>query len=534
MSAPARSPDHSGADPAASADPKFTPTVFEQSRRGRIGVRPPPIEDEVLPPLADCLPPTLRRGAPVGLPELSELEAVRHYTRLSAKNMSIDAGFYPLGSCTMKYNPRINEVAAGLPGLRKVHPLAPEEETQGVLELFHGLQEALGAISGLPHVTLQPAAGAHGELTALMMVKAYHEEREPGKRRVVLIPDSAHGTNPASCTIAGFETREVKSGPDGTVDLEDFRAKLDDGVAAMMITNPNTLGIFEPATPEIARSLHEKGAFLYMDGANMNAILGIARPGDFGVDVMHFNLHKTFSTPHGGGGPGAGPVATNDRLGPYLPAPRVGISRSTGRLSEGARSQESRSEGFRSEGQARYFLDPGTERSIGKVRSFFGNSGILMRAAAYIAAHGPADLKAISEMAVLNANYLRARLMGEYHLPYETPSLHEVVFTARNQVRASGIRALDIAKRLIDLGFHPPTIYFPLVVHEALMIEPTETESRETLDRFVDAMVRIAGEARDAPQKLREAPVLQSVRRLDEVAAVKTPILVCPCADGSS
>ncbi len=508
----------------AEADPKFTPTVFELSRPGRIGVRPPSIEENDLPPLHECLPASVRRAGPVGLPEVSELDAVRHYTRLSAKNMSIDAGFYPLGSCTMKYNPRINEVAAGLPGLRKVHPLAPEDEVQGILELFYGLQEALAAVSGLPHVTLQPAAGAHGELTALMMIKAYHEEHEPGRRQVVLIPDSAHGTNPASCTIAGFETREVKSGPDGTVDLEDFRSKLDGSVAAMMITNPNTLGIFERAAPQIARSLHERGAFLYMDGANMNAILGITRPGDFGVDVMHFNLHKTFSTPHGGGGPGAGPVAANDRLAPYLPAPRVSVSRPTGRPADGRAP----------EGPPRYFLDPGGERSIGKVRSFFGNSGILMRAAAYIAAHGPADLKAISEMAVLNANYLRSRLKGEYHLPYETPSLHEVVFTARNQVRASGIRALDIAKRLIDLGFHPPTIYFPLVVPEALMIEPTETESRETLDRFSEAMARIAREARDSPQELREAPVLQSVRRLDEAAAVKTPILVCPCAAGSS
>src|SRR6185503_17612017 len=333
-----------------------------------------------------------RRREPIELPEVSELDAVRHYTRLSAKNMCIDSVFYPLGSCTMKYNPRINETVAALPGFRKVHPLAAEEEVQGILELFYGLQQALAEISGLPQVSLQPAAGAHGELTALMMIKAYHEEREPGKRRVVLIPDSAHGTNPASSTIAGFETREVKSGPDGTVNMEDFLSKLGDDVAALMITNPNTLGLFEGRILEIKRALAERGAILYMDGANMNAILGIARPGDFGVDVMHFNLHKTFSTPHGGGGPGAGPVACSEALAPYLPAPRVAMS-------EGAAG-------------ARYTLDPGSSRSIGRVRSFFGQSGILIRAAAYLAAHGPREIRAVSEMAVLNANYLRARLRG--------------------------------------------------------------------------------------------------------------------------
>jgi glycine dehydrogenase subunit 2 len=495
---------------AESDSESSTPTVFEVSRSGRQGVLPPGGDERELPPLRECLPPSLLRQEAPGLPELSELDCVRHYTRLSSKNMSIDGTFYPLGSCTMKYNPRVNEAVAGLAGFRKVHPLAEDDEVQGLLCLFHHLEAALAEISGLAQVSLQPAAGAHGELTALMMIKAYHEEREPGARQVVLIPDSAHGTNPASSTIAGFRTREVKSGPDGTVDLEDFQSKLGDEVAAMMITNPNTLGLFESRTPEISRRLHQRGAFLYMDGANMNAILGIARPGDFGVDVMHYNLHKTFSTPHGGGGPGAGPVAAGEALAPYLPAPRVG------RAEDG-------------EAQPRYFLDPGTPRSIGKVRSYFGNAGILVRAAAYLAAHGPRELKRVSEAAVLNANYLRARLRDTYHLPYETPSLHEVIFTARNQVRSNGIRALDIAKRLIDLGFHPPTIYFPLVVHEALMIEPTETESLETLERFSSAMLRIASEARDNPQLLREAPVTRSVRRLDEVAAVKTPILVCPC-----
>ena len=497
-------------------DTRFTPTLFELSRPGRTGVAPPAIEEHELPPLDECLPSSFLRREPIQLPQVSELDLVRHYTRLSSKNMSIDGQFYPLGSCTMKYNPRINEVVASLPGFRKSHPLSTDEETQGILEVFYRLQRALSEVSGLPEVSLQPAAGAHGELTALMMIKAYHEERQSGARKVVLIPDSAHGTNPASAAIAGFKSREVKSGPDGMVDLDDLRKCLTDDVAAMMITNPNTLGIFETRIAEIGRLLHEKGAFLYMDGANMNAILGITRPGDFGVDVMHFNLHKTFSTPHGGGGPGAGPVAAGKVLAPYLPFPIV------------------RLEGQEGTPGACYRLDRGSSRSIGKVRSFFGTSGILIRAATYIAAHGPRELRAVSETSVLNANYIRSRLRAEYHLPYETPSLHEVIFTARNQVRASGIKALDIAKRLIDLNIHPPTIYFPLVVHEALMIEPTETESPETLDRFCDAMLAIAAEAREEPQKLRDAPVSSPVRRLDEVAAVKTPILVCPCEDGSS
>ncbi len=495
-------------------DPNFTPTIFELSRPGRSGVKPPEGDDALLPSLQECIPPELLRQGETSIPEVSELDLIRHYTRLSAKNMSIDSQFYPLGSCTMKYNPRINEAAASLKGFRKIHPLQEEDEVQGLLAVLYRLQQVLSEVSGLPEVSLQPAAGAHGELTALMMIKAYQEEHQQGMRRVILIPDSAHGTNPASCNIAGFQIRELKSGPDGTVDLDDFRAKLRGDVAGMMITNPNTLGIFEGRIGEISRQLHEKGAFLYMDGANMNAILGIARPGDFGVDIMHFNLHKTFSTPHGGGGPGAGPVASCKTLAPYLPVPQI---------RRGSR-----------EGREHYTFDFGSPRSIGKVRSFFGNTGILLRAAAYIAAHGPQDLKEVSEAAVLNANYIRARLLEEFHLPYTTASLHEVVFTARNQVRANGIRALDIAKRLIDLGFHPPTIYFPLVVHEALMIEPTETESMETIEKFCQAMLQIAREAREDPQLLRDAPVTRSVCRLDEVAAVKTPVLVCPCAEGSS
>ncbi|HVR73807.1 MAG TPA: aminomethyl-transferring glycine dehydrogenase subunit GcvPB [Planctomycetota bacterium] len=480
------------------------PTVFELSRPGRRGPLPPPIEPG-LPPLEECIPERFLRKGPIQLPEIGELQAVRHYTRLSTQNFAIDNTFYPLGSCTMKYNPRLNEVAAAKPGFAFAHPLYKASEVQGLLEALHALGEILAEVSGLAHVSLEPAAGAHGELTALMMIKAYHVERNDRARTTVLIPDSAHGTNPSSCTIAGFKTREVKSGRDGTVDLDDLRAKLRPDVAGMMLTNPNTLGIFEHGIVRLSDLLHDAGALLYMDGANMNAILGIARPGDFGVDVMHFNLHKTFSTPHGGGGPGAGPIAVNDKLEPFLPVPRL-VKREDGSFD----------------------LSGEHPRAIGKVRSYFGNTGILLRALAYAWAHGPEDLRAVSEHAVLNANYIRAGLGGAYHLPYGTPSMHEVVFSAKKQKQFS-IRALDIAKRLIDLGFHPPTIYFPLIVPEALMIEPTETEARETLDEFIEAMRRIAREAEESPGLLHDAPVTQPVKRLDEVNAVKTPILVCPC-----
>ena len=453
--------------------------------------------------MADCLPERFRREGSVGLPEVSELDAVRHYTRLSAKNFAIDNTFYPLGSCTMKYNPRINETAVAHPGFAWAHPMSRPDEVQGMLEAFHGLAGILSEVSGLPHVSLQPAAGAHGELTSLLVIRAYLKEHGQTHRDVVLIPDSAHGTNPSSCTIAGFRTREVKSGPDGMVDMKDLGTKIGPDVAAMMITNPNTLGIFEENIKRISNLLHTAGAFLYMDGANMNAILGIARPGDFGVDIMHFNLHKTFSTPHGGGGPGAGPIATHAKLAPYLPVPRVS------KTAEG-----------------RYTLEENHPKSIGRVRSFFGQSGILLRALAYIMAHGPAELRAVSEYAVLNANYIRERLGSAYHLPFSSPSMHEVVVSAKKQ-KANGVRALDVAKRLIDLGFHPPTIYFPLVVTEALMIEPTETESRETLEAFVTAMLQIADEAESEPERLRDAPVTQPVKRLDEVNAVRSPVLCC-------
>ena len=483
--------------------PASQPTLFEQSRPQRRGARPPE-PDAALPQTADCIEEHDLRQEPCSLPELAEASVVRHYTRLSSLNMSIDTNFYPLGSCTMKYNPRINEVVAGNPGFSQVHPLCGAEEIQGYLEVFSRLEEMLAEISGLPHVSLQPAAGAHGELTALMMIKARCRELGELERDVVLIPDSAHGTNPSSCTIAGFKTRNIDSGEGGTIDLDKLREAIGPDVAAMMITNPNTLGIFENGIGEISAMLHEAGALLYMDGANMNAIMGITRPGDFGVDVMHYNLHKTMSTPHGGGGPGAGPIAVTDELEPYLPVPRI------------IRSEDA------------FELCSDRPLSIGKVRTFFGNSGILLRAYAYLRAHGPKELRGVSEHAVLNANYIRQRLEGAYHLPYDTPCMHEVVFTAKKQ-KASGIRALDIAKRLIDMGYHPPTIYFPLVVQEALMIEPTETETRETLDEFCEAMLQIAREAEENPELLKAAPVNQPVKRLDEVNAVKSPILTCPC-----
>jgi len=506
MTTPTSSPSGSGQKSGSEETParQTLPTIFEISRPGRRGPAPPAPEGD-LPALEECVPEAYLRKEPAGLPEASELDVVRHYTRLSTRNFAIDSAFYPLGSCTMKYNPRLNEAAAAAPGFAYAHPLMQARETQGILEAFHLLATILGEVSGLPHVSLQPAAGAHGELTALLMMKAYLLERNERAREYILIPDSAHGTNPSSCTIAGFKTREVKSGRDGTVDMDDLRSKIQPDTAGMMITNPNTLGIFESRISEISGILHDAGALLYMDGANMNAILGMTRPGDFGVDVMHFNLHKTFSTPHGGGGPGAGPIAAGERLEPYLPVPRIL------RTPEGA-----------------FELSEDYPRSIGKVRSFFGNSGILIRALAYALAHGPEDLKGVSEHAVLNANYLRAKLDEAYHLPYGTPSLHEVVFSARKQ-KAQNVRAIDIAKRLIDFGFHPPTIYFPLIVAEALMIEPTETESRETLDAFVEAMLRIAAEAETTPDVLHAAPTTQPVRRLDEVNAVKTPMLACLC-----
>ncbi|MBN1418485.1 MAG: aminomethyl-transferring glycine dehydrogenase subunit GcvPB [Planctomycetes bacterium] len=486
--------------PAEAPDGAPAPTVFERSRPGRRSVvLPAPLGPGGA--IEGILPAEAIRRAPPPLPELAEADVVRHYTKLSTLNVGVDSCFYPLGSCTMKYNPRAAETIAALPGFRDVHPYQDDDEVQGLLQVLHEVAETLAEVSGLPHLSLQPAAGAHGEVTALLMIRAHLRSRGSAKD-VILIPDSAHGTNPASAVLAGFRVRQVRSSPEGTIDWNDFQAKLDDDVAGIMITNPNTLGIFEPDVARIATALRERGAFTYMDGANMNALLGIARPGDFGVDVMHFNLHKTFATPHGGGGPGAGPIAAGDRLRDVLPSPRL--------VRDGDR----------------YRWESGSAPSIGRVRGFHGNVGIIVRAYAYIRSHGPEALRQVSEHAVLGANYIRARLRDAYDLPYDRPSLHEVVFSASRQ-KKRGIHAFDIAKRLIDLGFHPPTIYFPLIVDEALMIEPTETEGQETLDRFIEAMRRIAREAVEEPDRLHEAPVTKSVRRLDEVRAVRSPCLSC-------
>jgi glycine dehydrogenase subunit 2 len=451
-------------------------------------------------PLADLIPASFLQDAPAPLPELSELDVVRHYTNLSALNMSIDGNFYPLGSCTMKYNPKRHERLASLPGLGAQHPYQDESTLQGLLAILHGLQQDLAEIAGLDAVSLQPAAGAQGELTALLVAAAYFRDQEPDHRRTqVLIPDSAHGTNPASANLAGFEAVTVKSDSRGLVDLEDFKAKLNDEVAVFMITNPNTLGLFEPQIGEIARLLHDRGALLYLDGANMNAILGVTRPGDMGADLMHYNPHKTFSGPHGGGGPGAGPIAVRAKLAPYLPAPIIG------RRDDGT-----------------YFLDDDLPKSIGRVRAFFGNTGVLFRAYCYIRTLGPDGLKRVAQHAVLNANYLLGLVKDVYPVPCGPRCMHEFVASCRSLAKDRGVRAMDVAKRLLDYNFHAPTVYFPLNVSEALMIEPTETESRETLEAFAAALLAIAAED---PESLHDAPFTTPVSRLDEVKAAKTPVL---------
>jgi glycine cleavage system P protein (glycine dehydrogenase) subunit 2 len=483
------------------------PTIFERSVAGRRAGRLPAVDvpEQALDAL---IPPELLRAEPPGLPEVSEPELVRHFTALSRRNFGVDNGFYPLGSCTMKHNPRINERAAALPGFRDLHPLQRPERAQGALRLMHELGTWLAEIAGLDASTLQPAAGAQGELTGLLLARAYHEERGEGARRTrVLIPDSAHGTNPASVTMAGYETVKVRGGEDGGVDLEDLRAKLDDSVVCLMLTNPSTLGLFERDIVEIARLVHEVGGLLYYDGANLNAVMGISRPGDMGFDIVHFNLHKSFSTPHGGGGPGSGPVAVRAALEPYLPRPVV------------AREGD------------RYLLDDDRPRSIGKVRSFYGNVGMAVRAYAYIRTHGPDGLREVSETAVLNANYLLARLRGLFTVPYDRLCMHECVLSARELKRRYGVRALDVAKRLLDFGVHPPTVYFPLVVDEAIMIEPTETETLETLDAFVAAMAQVVAEAEEDPERVMLAPWTTPVRRLDDARAVKRPVLRQPVGE---
>jgi glycine dehydrogenase subunit 2 len=465
--------------------------LFEHSDPGRKGYSLSKLDV----PAAE-LPADLCRDEISGFPELSEVDVVRHFTRLSTWNYGVDSGFYPLGSCTMKYNPKVNEAAARIPGFAGIHPATPSHLAQGTLELMYRLQGALAEISGFAKVTLQPAAGAQGELAGMLVIRAWHEARG-SKRSKVLIPDTAHGTNPATASLTGYDVVPIAS--DGVLTLEEVEAHMNDDVAALMVTNPNTLGLFETNIEAICKLVHDRGGLVYCDGANLNALMGIARPGDMGIDVMHFNLHKTFSTPHGGGGPGSGPVGVSEELIPYLPGPGVEFDGDS------------------------YRLATDLDNSVGRLMAFHGNVGVMVRAYTYIRSMGPEGLKQASEMAVLNANYVRARLEGVYDLPYKNRSLHEVVFS--DEDLEGGCHTLDVAKRLIDYGYHPPTIYFPLVVKGAIMIEPTETESQEVLDEFCDAMIAIAGEARDNPDLLHQAPIRSRVRRLDETTAARKPKL---------
>ncbi|QJW96427.1 aminomethyl-transferring glycine dehydrogenase subunit GcvPB [Frigoriglobus tundricola] len=471
-----------------------TEVIFELSKSGRRCHRLPACDVPGPKALGELIPQDHLAASPPPLPEVGEIDLIRHYTNLSARNMSIDTNFYPLGSCTMKYNPKRHERLAALPGFANLHPLQDDDTTQGVLEILFEMQQFLAEISGLPAVSLQPAAGAQGELTALFVAAAYFRDKGETHRRKVLVPDSAHGTNPASAALAGFDTITVKSGANGLVDLDDLKAKLGDDTAVFMITNPNTLGLFETQIKTITDLLHAKGALVYLDGANMNAILGITRPGDFGADMQHYNVHKTFTGPHGGGGPGSGPIAVRDFLAPYLPAPVV--------VKDGSH----------------FKLNFDMPKSIGRVRSFFGNVGILFRGYCYIRTLGPDGLKRVSEQAVLNANYLRARVSEAFDVPHPGPCMHEFVASARTLLRERKIKAIDICKRLLDYGFHAPTVYFPMVVAEALMMEPTETESKETLDAFADTLLKIKAEDADV---LRTAPHTHVVSRPDEVKAAK-------------
>jgi glycine dehydrogenase subunit 2 len=479
---------------------RLQPSLFERSRPGRGDGKIPHPPREAL----DRLPADARREAPPALPELNEPEVVRHYVNLSQLNYAVDTGFYPLGSCTMKFNPKLNEWAARLPGFAQLHPMAPDAAAQGTLQLLWELEQALAEIGGMRAVTLQPAAGAQGELTGILMIRAFHRSRGDVERTEVLVPDSSHGTNPATATMAGFRTITIPSAQDGGVDVDAFRAALGPRTAAVMITNPSTLGLFEKRIGELLDEVHAAGALAYMDGANLNAILGRFKPGEAGFDVMHFNVHKTFSTPHGGGGPGAGPVGVGETLLPFLPEPRV-----------------------LREDDGSFRLERPGERptSIGRLRSFVGNTGVLVRAYTYIRAHGASGLREVSEDAVLAANYLKHRIAGVYDLPYDRPCKHEFVASATSLKKRTGVRTLDVAKRLIDHGFHPPTIYFPLIVDEALLIEPTETESVETLDAFAEALLAIAAEAERDPETIRTAPHSAPVRRLDEATAARQPNL---------
>ena len=485
------------------ARPSYDKLIFELSAPGRFAHSLPALDVPSADP-ATLVPAQFVRATPPVLPEVSEVDVIRHYSRLSQMNYGVDTHFYPLGSCTMKYNPKINEDMARLPGFLRLHPLAPVAASQGALQLMWELARDLAEISGMDHVSLQPAAGAQGEFAGVLMIRAWHLSR--GERRhKVLIPDSAHGTNPATTALAGYQVVQLKSDEGGEVDLADLERHLDEDVAAFMITQPNTLGLFESKIHQITEMCHAKGVQVYMDGANFNAILGITRPGDLGFDVCHFNLHKTFTTPHGGGGPGSGPVGIKAHLAPFLPTPVVVPTN-------------------QKDGDTGYSLDWSRPQSIGKLQAFWGNFGMLVRAYTYIRTMGPDGLRAVSENAVLNANYILKRLEGDYDRATPGPCMHECVVSARRQKKL-GVSATDIAKRLLDLGFYAPTTYFPLIVEEALMIEPTETESKETLDQFCDAMIQIAREAETNPHLIHEAPVTTSVRRLDQTLAARQPVL---------
>ena len=490
-------------------------TIFERGRPGRRAFTPPALDVPERDPL-ELLPAGLRRADKARLPEISEPELVRHYVRLSRRNFDLDSGFYPLGSCTMKHNPRLHERVAALPGHARLHPLQNARQSQGALRLMANLEDALGEIAGLPHVCLQPSAGSHGELAGVLLTRAYHESRGETRTKV-LAPDTAHGTNPATVTMAGLEVVKVGTNADGGVDLDDLRVKADEGVACLMLTNPNTLGIFDPNIEEIARIVHDVGATLYYDGANLNAIMGISRPGDMGFDIVHFNLHKSFTQPHGGGGPGSGPIAVSDRIAPFLPEPVI-VRRG------GAEGLE-------------FELDYDRPQSIGRLRGFQGNYGCFVRAYAYICSLGADGLRDASETAVLNANYLLARLSEAgvadlLPLAFGGESgarcMHEFVLSGAPMKKELSIKTLDLAKRLLDHGMHPPTVYFPLLVDEALLIEPTETETKETLDAFADAIAEILREAREDPEIARNAPYTTPVRRLDEAAAAKHPVIRQP------
>jgi glycine dehydrogenase subunit 2 len=470
------------------------PVLFELHGEGHSSFSLPRLDVPALP-AERVLPQHLLRKDGPGLPELSEPEAIRHFTRLSSLNYHVDMGMYPLGSCTMKYNPKVNEDVAAFPGLRDVHPLAPEESAQGALELMYLLGRALSAITGMSEFCLHPAAGAHGELTGMLLAAAYHRSKG-NKKKSVIIPDSAHGTNPASVRLAGFEAVEIKSGENGCLNARTLKETVNDGVAALMLTNPNTLGLFEEEVLELAEIIHSVDGLLYLDGANMNALLGVAKPAHMGFDIVHINLHKTFSTPHGGGGPGSGPVGVGEKLRPFLPIPRV----------------EKTDRGF--------VLHHDEPASVGRIHSFYGNFGVMVKAYAYILSLGAEGLEAVARESILNANYLKSLLSPYFDVPYDRPCMHEFVLSGKRQ-KANGVRTLDIAKRLLDYGFHAPTVYFPLIVEEALMIEPTETETKRDLDRFADAMKAIVEEASANPELLKQAPVAAPVGRLDEGKAAR-------------